>query len=639
MPSDSTTGKRILFGVAAAILGGGMLLYLIPQGPNTGSDTSASDTVATVGDQKVTMAEVSQQLAQIQQRSEVVPQLIPYYTQQILQQLVFEKELEYEAGRLNITVSDQQRADRIRQYLPTAFNGDSFVGMDRYTQEVSARFQLTVPVFEELIRQGLLEETFRKRVTDGISASPAELQQAFRDRNEKIKLDYVLIRPEDLELKIVPTEEEIKAAYEKNKASYQLPERRVLRYGLVDINQMRQAVHISDDQLKAQYQQNLAQYQVQNRVHVQHILLTTVGKTSAEVEEIHQKAEDILKQVKKGGNFSDLAKKYSEDPGSKDKGGDLGFITQGQTVPEFEKAAFTLEPGQVSDLVKTQYGYHIIKVLEKEPAHTKPFDEVKESLRAPLVLGQADKEASDTADKIATEVRRSNKVSLDDLASQFHLTVSETRPVSATDQVLELGNSKEVKDAMFRLRAGEVSLPIRTDRGYVVLSVKDIQPAHQGTLDEVRARVISDIQKEKALQQVVNKGDELSRRVKAGEKFDAAAKSLGLDPKTSDSFARDGSVGGLGSGKQLSAAFDMKVGDVSAPVALGAGRAVYKILEKTALDQADFAKQEKELTEAVVQNKRSVAFDAFRAALDARLKKEGKLKTFPDKLKAAGALG
>src|SRR5277367_4758314 len=412
MPSDSTTGKRILFGVAAAILGGGMLLYLIPQGPNTGSDTSASDTVATVGDQKVTMAEVRQELSQIQQRSEVVPQLIPYYTQQILQQLVFQKELEYEAKRLGITVSDQERADRIRQFLPTAFNGDSFVGMDRYTQEVATRFQLTVPVFEELIRQGLLEEKFRKLVTDGISASPEELQQAFRDRNEKIKLDYVLIKPEELELKIVPTEEEIKAYYEKNRASYQLPERRVVRYTLVDINQLRQAVHVSDDQLKAQYQQNIAQYQVQNRVHAQHILLTTVGKTSAEVEEIRQKAEDILKQVKKGGNFSDLAKKYSEDPGSKDKGGDLGFITQGQTVPEFEKAAFTLEPGQVSDLVKTQYGFHILKALENEPAHTKPFEEVRDSLRAPMVLAQADKASSDTADKIATEVRRSNKVSL-----------------------------------------------------------------------------------------------------------------------------------------------------------------------------------------------------------------------------------
>jgi peptidyl-prolyl cis-trans isomerase D len=639
MASESKTGKRILFGVAAAVLGGGMLLYLIPQGPNTGGDTSASDTVASIGDQKVTMAEVRQELSQIQQRSQVVPQLIPYYTQQILQQLIFQKELEFEAKRLGITVSDQERADRIKQFLPTAFNGGDFVGMDRYTQEVQARFQLTVPVFEELIRQGLLEEKFRKLVTDGSSASPAELQQEFRDRNEKIKLDYALIKPEDFELKIVPTDAEIKAAYEKNRIAYQLPERRVIRYALVDVNQLRQTTHVSDDQLKLEYQQNIAQYQVPNRVHVQHILLMTVGKTPAEVEEIRTKADDILKQVKKGGNFTELAKKYSEDPGSKDKGGDLGFITQGQTVPEFEKAAFGLNKDQLSDLIKTQYGFHIIKVLEKEPAHTKPFDEVKDSLRAPLVLNQADKEASDTADKVGAEIRRSNKASLDEIASQFHLPVSETRPVSNSDPVLELGNSPEVRSKLFALRPGEVSLPIHTDRGYVILSVKDIQPAHQGTLEEVRAQVLSDLQKEQAAKLALSKADDLARRVKAGEKFDSVAKSLGLDPKVSDPLARSGSIPGVGSGKQLSAAFEMKVGDVSAPMPLGPSRVVYQVVEKTPLDQADFVKQQKELSEAVVQNKRSVAFDAFRAALDARLKKEGKLQTFPDKIKAGINLG
>jgi peptidyl-prolyl cis-trans isomerase D len=192
---------------------------------------------------------------------------------------------------------------------------------------------------------------------------------------------------------------------------------------------------------------------------------------------------------------------------------------------------------------------------------------------------------------------------------------------------------------MFRLRTGEVSMPIRTDRGYVVLSVKDIQPAHQGTLDEARARVISDLQKQKAAELVVSKAEDLSRRVKAGEKFDAVAKSLGLEPKMSDPFARNGSVPGLGSGKQLSAAFDMKDGEVSAPVPLGASRAVYEIVEKTTLDQADFAKQAKDLTDAVIQNKRNLAFEAFRAALEARLKQEGKLTLYPDKLKTSSNLG
>src|ERR1700737_2190192 len=424
-------GYRIFLGVVVLVLGGSMLLYLVPQTPGTGE--AATDTVAKVGDQAVPLGAVRTQLAQIEKRNQGPKPLESLYARQILNQLVFQKEIEYEAKRLGITVSDQERADRIKQYVPGAFNGGTFVGMDRYSAEVQARFQLTVPVFEELIRQGLLEEKFRKLVTDGISVAPAELQDEFRFKNEKVKLDYALIKPEDLEGKISPDEAEIRAAYEKNKSKYQVPERRVARYALVDVNQIRQNVQISDDVLKQQYQSNIQQYQVPNRVHVEHILFMTVGKTDAEVEEIKKKAEDVLKQVKKGGKFEDLAKKYSEDPGSKDKGGDLGWIIQGQTVPEFEKTAFTLSPAQVSDLVKTQYGFHIIKVLEKETAHTKPFDEVKDSLRAPLLLSQADKLASDTADQLSAAIRQSNKISLDALAKQYLLTVNETRPVSAQD--------------------------------------------------------------------------------------------------------------------------------------------------------------------------------------------------------------
>src|ERR1700732_506516 len=205
----SKLGYRLLLRAVLLVLGGSMLLYLVPQSPVSGE--VSTDTVAKIGDESVSVQDVRQQLSQLEQRNPNMKPLEALYAQQILKQLIFEKELEYEAKRLGITVSEQERADRIRQFLPTAFNGDSFVGLDRYTQEVSARFQLTVPVFEELIRQGLLEEKFRKLVTDGISASPAELQQEFKDRNEKVKLDYVIIRPEEFESKITPSEAEIQA--------------------------------------------------------------------------------------------------------------------------------------------------------------------------------------------------------------------------------------------------------------------------------------------------------------------------------------------------------------------------------------------------------------------------------------------
>jgi peptidyl-prolyl cis-trans isomerase D len=628
--------SRILLGAVVLVLAGGMLLYLVPSMPGTG-DAASIDTVAKVGDESVTTDEVRQQLSEIEQRNQVPKQLESLYAQQILKQLVFQKEIEYEAKRLGIHVSDQERADRIRQFLPTAYNGDTFVGMDRYAGEVQSRFQMTVPVFEEQIRQGLLLEKFRKLVTDGISVGPGELQDEFRYRNEKLKLNYALIKPEDLAAKINPDDAEIRAAYEKNKSKYLVPEKRVVRYALADVNQIRQNTQVSDDELKVQYQQDIQQYQVPNRVHVDHILLMTVGKTPAEVEEIRQKAEDVLKQAnKKGANFEELAKKYSEDPGTKDKGGDLGWITQGQTVPEFEKVAFSLPKGSISDLVKTQYGFHIIKVLDKETAHTKTFDEVKDSIRSPLMLSKADKQAADIADKLSAAIRQSNKMSLDELAKQFHLTVGETRPVSATEPILELGNSKEVKDAIFGQRPDEVSLPIHTDRGYLIVAVRGVLPAHQGTLDEVRERVVADLKQQKSTEIARQKAEELEKRLKSGEKFEAAAKALGLDPKTSDLFARNGSITGAASGKQLSAAFQMKPGDVGPPLNLGTSWFVYRVLEKQEPNPADFEKQKKDLTDQVLQTKRSLAFEAFRTALEARLKQEGKLRINTEKLKGFG---
>ena len=631
------TGMRILLGAVVLVLGGSMLLYLVPQSPGTG-EASSTDTIAKVGDQTVSTAEVRQQLAEIEQRNQVPKQLESLYARQILNQLIFQKEMEYEAKRLGIRVSDQERANRIRQFLPTAYNGDTFVGMDRYASEVQARFQLTVPAFEELIRQGLLQDKFRKLVTDGVSVGPSELQDEFKYRNQKVKLDYAFIKPEDLESKITPDDAEIKAAYEKNKSRFQVPEKRIVSYGLIDLNRLRQTAQLSDDELKAQYQQNIQQYQVPNRVHVEHILLMTVGKTEAEVEEIRQKAEDILKQAKKGAKFEDLAKKYSEDPGTKDKGGDLGWLTQGQTVPEFEKTAFGLEKGKMSDLVKTQYGFHIIKVLDKETAHTKPFDEVKDSIKTPLQLAKADKLASDEADQLSATIRRSNKVSLDDLAKQFHFSLGETRPVTATDAILEFGNSKEAREAIFRLRQDELSLPIRTDRGYLVLSVKQIQPAHPGSLEEVRDKIVAELKQQKSTELARAKAEDLAKRVKAGEKFDAAAKSLGLEAKTSDLFARDGSISGAVSGKQVSVAFQLKTGDVGAPLNLGANWFVYRVAEKQEPNPADFDKQKKELTDQVLQAKRNLAFEAFRTSLEARLKQEGKLQIMSDKLKGFGDL-
>lgn len=634
---NQKTGVRILFGIIIGILALSMLLYLVPQGTTTAG--ASTDVVANIGGETVTASDVSQQMEQIKRSNpNLPPQFLARYAPEILKQLVFQKEIEYEAKRLGITVSDQERADRIKQYLPTAFNGGNFVGMDEYKQQVQQRFQLTVPVFEELVRQGLLEEKFRKLVTDGVSVSPSEIEAQYRTQNEKIKLNYVMIKPDDLMAKINPTDAEIQSYYDQNKTRFQIPEKRVVRYGLLDLIQLRQNTPVTDDDLKVVYQQNIEQYAVPNRVHVEHILLKTVGMTDAEVTEVKKKAEDVLAQAKKkGANFEDLAKKYSEDPGSKTKGGDLGWVIQGQTVPEFEKAAFSLNKGETSDLIKTQYGFHIIKILDKETAHTKPFDEVKDSIRAPYLLQKADQQAAQVADQISADIRQSSKITLDQLAQKYHLTLADTHAVAPNEPVLELGNAPEAKNEIFHLKSGELSLPIRTDRGYVVLSVKEIVPPHQATLAEVRDKILDALKQQKADDQARSKALELEKDLKGGAKFETSAKSLGLDPKVSEPFTRTGSVPGLGSGKQLSAAFALKEGQTGIPLPLGNNWAIYQLVSKEEANMADFDKQKRAITDSLLQQKRTMAFEAFRTALDERLKQEGKLKTYNDKLlKALG---
>jgi len=319
-------------------------------------------------------------------------------------------------------------------------------------------------------------------------------------------------------------------------------------------------------------------------------------------------------------------------------GGDLGDFGRGQMVPEFEKAAFSLPKGETSDLIKTQYGFHIIKVLDKETAHTKTFDEVKDTLRTPLLLQKADAQGNSIADKMSADIRQSNKVTLDELAQKYHLEISETRPVSPTDPLLELGNGQDLKEEISRLRQGELSLPLHTDRGFVVLSLKEVIPAHQGSLDEVRDKLIADLKQQKSVQLAQTSADELAKRVKAGEKFAPTAKALGLDPKTSDPFARSGTIPSVASGKQLSAAFFLKPGDVGGPSSIGENTIVYQIVEKTEPDPAEFDKQKKTITDNLLQQKRNLAFDAFRASLEERLKQEGKLKLMPEKLKSFGNL-
>lgn len=620
---DRNRWVKITMTVILLIICVSMVITLIPGLVGSSFGTNP-DAVATVGGQDISLVDLQNKLEQAT-RGQAMPEVLKgLYAQQVLDQMVFQQALNLEAQRLGISVTDQEETQRIKQILPSAFSGDAWM-KDRYANEVQTRTGMSVPEFESVLRDEMLQEKFQRLVTDGITVSPEEIQEEFRRRNEKVQIDYALVKPADLASGIHPGDAQLAAFFAKNSGQYQIPEKRSASYALLDLNTLREQTQIPESDVSAYYNAHLDDYKVENRVHAEHILFKTIGMTDAQITEIRNKAEDVLKQAKHGGNFEDLAKKYSEDDATKPKGGDLGWIVEGQTVPEFQQAAFSLPKGGISDLVKTQYGFHIIKVLDHEQAHTKTLDEVRSQILPTLLNQKVNQEASDISDQMATAVRQSDRQPLADIAKRFHLVQGETQAASVTEPVGDLGSDAELHQELFELRPGELSMPIQIDKGYIILSPKDILPAHQGTLAEVHDKVVADYQQEQSVILAQQKALELSKSARGGQNFEAAAKALGLDTKKSDAFPRTGTVGDLGSAKLLDAAFNMSPGQISEPTQIAGNWLVYQLVAHTPANPADLAQQTLDIGQQVLQAKRQAAYQAFQTALQDQLKKEGKI--------------
>lgn len=627
---DRNRWIKISMGVILVLICVSMVITLIP-GLFTGAadSTTNPDAAAVVGGQTVSAADVQQRLDQLNQGQQIPAMMRGLYAHEVLDSMIFQHAMDYEAQRLSMDVTPDEERARIQQVLPEAFKNGVWQ-KDQYPTLVYEQTRMTVPQFEDALRESMIAERFRHLVTDGITVSPAEIEQEFRRRNEKVTIQYALVKPAEIASTIQPTDAQLAAYFKQNLYKYQIPEKRAGQYALLDLTALRAQTQISDQALQDYYNQHLADYKVPNSVHVEHILFKTMGKTDAEVAEIKKQAEGVLKQAKSGANFEALAKKYSEDDGSKAKGGDLGWIVDGQTVPEFQNVAFTLPVGQISDLVKTQYGFHIIKVLDRQTAHTKTFDEVRSSI-VPILLDQkVNTEADNIASAMADAVRQSDRQPIAALAKKLNLQLGTIPAASINDPMGDLGISKDVSQMLFELHVGELSSPLHVDKGYVIITPTQILPAHQATLAEVRPKVLSDYQQAKSVELAQAKADQLAKDVKGGEPLDKAAKALGLQVKNSDAFSRTGSIPDIGTADQIASAFDAPVGQVSVPKIVGGNWLVYKAVAHEAANPDDLAKQKTDIQQQLMQTKQEAAFDAFKTALEDRLKQEGKLSINAD---------
>lgn len=617
---------RILLGAILLMVSASMLLYLVPN-YDTGTNGSPDQMVAQVGKETITVNDVQKVVQSTLQNQKLPPEIIPNYIPQMVQDMITERALAYEAQRLGFQVTDQDVRDAIKQMAPSLFPDGNFVGKDAYASML-AQQNLSIPEFEDSLRRQILISRLRNIAVEGTVVSPAEIEQEYKKKYEKIKVQWVLVKTDMYNKESEPTEQDLKTYYDANKAGYQTPEKKNLAVLIADQAKMEAAVNFSDAELQSAYNQIKDQYRVMERVKVRHILLKTADKPASEDAKMKAKGEDLLKQIKSGADFADLAKKNSEDIGSAPKGGELpDWVTRGQTVPEFEQVAFSLKPGQTSDLVKTQYGYHIIQVLQHDNARLQPFEEVKGQIESQMKKQKAANEMQQIADKAQTALQK-DPTHPEKAAADLGMQLVRADGMEAGKPVPEIGNVQDFDQAIALLKKGEVSPAVALPNNKIALAaVTDVQPPRPSTFDEVKGQIRTALLATRTSTAVRLHSQELFEKAKSmGGDLEKAAKSMGFTAKIAEDVGRTGTVEGLGSSNYLAEAFTRPDGAIIPPVGTPDGTVVAKVIEHLPPDMSKFAAERNTLRDQIKTDKARDRGTLFEAGLRDALTKQGKIK-------------
>ncbi len=591
-----------------------------------GADLSNGDTIASVEGRAITSGDFRRTYqAQLQAyRSayggNMSEQLLKQLgiEQQILQQMVDEQASVAEAGRVGIEVSDEEVRQRILA-IPAFQDNGHFIGDQRYQQLLRAqRPPLTPADFEEGIRRSLTVEKLRASLTDWLSVPDKELEQEYRRRNDKIKLAVVSFLADSFRSQVNVSDQEVASYFAAHPADFKVPEKRKIRFLVVDIDAIRAKVTVPAADIERAYNDNLDQYSTPEQVRASHILFRTEGKDDAAVK---AKAEDVLKQARGGADFGELAKKYSEDEASAKNGGDLDYLTRGRMVPEFDQAAFALQAGQISDVVKTQFGYDIIKVTEKKAGTVRTLAELRPQLTDQLSYERAQAQAGDLAANLEKLITKASD--LDKVAKAQGLNVQESGFFARDEPILGLGPSPEAASRAFEMKVGDVSPALRASRGFVFITLVAKQDPYAPKLEEVKDRVRDEVIKQKARDLSRQKATEVAAKLKGAPDFDKAAKAAGVEAKTTELIARDAPLPDLGVAPAVEdAAFTMPVGAISDPISVANGTAIVKVLEKQETTPENYALAKDRFREELLADRRARFFSAYMAKAKQRMKIE-----------------
>ena len=571
------------------------------------------------------------QLAQRQLQQQRLPDfLLPYMAQRAGQILVQRAILKQQADRLGLQVSDEDLRRELQtgpfaQYL---FPNGTYVGDDAYMNFVQSAFQTSRSDFETQVKNDLELNRLQALITGGVTVSDNAVRDAYRVQGTKVKFDYAVISADDLRKTVNPSDDELQAFFKQNAARYAtaIPETRKIQYASFDASSLPGGKpQVSDAEIQSYYNQHQAQYQVKAQVKVRHILIAVPSGADAKTDAAAKaKADDLLKQIKSGGNFADLASKNSDDPGSKTQGGELGWLDPGKTVPEFDKAAFSLAPGQTSDVIKTQFGYHILQVEDKKTAHLRTLAEVKPEIEPVLEPQKAGAAEQAFANQLADQAKKDG---IDKAAAAHNLHVVTTDYLAKDGVIAGLADGSTLLTQAFSAAKGAAPASVSTGDGFAVFQVVDVKAAHAPDFADYKQHILDDYREQQVPQLLSAQLNKLDDRAKVLNDLKKAAAEMNIPVKTSDLVGKDGQVPDLGAMSGPGAvAFTLAKGAISAPINAGRVGVILSVTDKQEPTPEEIAKNFSQTREQLLSAQREEIFRVYIGNLTDKYEKAGAVK-------------
>jgi peptidyl-prolyl cis-trans isomerase D len=623
--------RRFHGSIANRILYAVLALAFVGWGVGTFGNDSVG-VVAEVHGTRITERDLDRETALLQRRYEqllkgVTLPRMPDLRGQALDELIDVALVQHEVQRLGLDVTDDQLVTAITQMPELQENG-------RFNRELFARIldsQRDRGEFEESLRRDLRARRLQSLVADGVQVTPAEVAERYKLDREQVNLVFVRVNAAELAKTAAVTDADLQAELAAHGDRYRTPETVRARYVAYRRGEFTALATPSDAQVRAFYDLHLEdRFTDVEQVRARHILVAVPpGGDDAAKAQARAEAEDLLRQVRAGGDFEALAKKHSKDPGSAAKGGDLGFFPRGRMVPAFDAAAFALEPGQVSELVETPYGFHIVKVEEKKPGGSRPLEAVRDQIVQELTGERSLELARKQADSDRRTVVRGK--SLQEAVGDRK--VEETPPFAAGADVPGLGRVKAFTDAAFTLEDGEVSDLIETDDAIYMLVPFDRRPPAVPPLDEIRATVEADARRTAAERLAKVEAEKVLARAREVGLEQAAAEAGRTVEETGPFDRRTAVVPKIGTANELRAEiFALTTEAPLAPrVYEASGDAVVVALKaRMPADMKDFETAQAGIRDALLAQRRQAVLTAFMSQLKERAAREGALRVHAD---------